>query len=129
MSHNLSVHGRDFFGPSAWRTIHSAAATYDPSKRSSFKAFIENYFANLPCKVCSGHALKNLKDYPIDQSLGSAEELFFWTYSFHDMVNKQINKANKNVSGYTPKVSPDYITIKKMYFDALTGDGCKDCGN
>jgi hypothetical protein len=77
--------------------------------------------------VCKKHALSNFDKFPIDAALNNRDDLFFWTYSFHDMVNKQINEANKNKPGYTPKISPPYNEVKKMYMDALTGEGCKEC--
>lgn len=127
MAQYRGVYGKDFFGPSEWHSIHCAAMMYDPSRRESFKVMIESRFENLACRKCSAHALKNLKIAPIDPYLSSYKDVFFWSYMFHDLVNKQINEENKDDVTYTKKVSPPYEQVWKLYYDALRGEKCKDC--
>lgn len=119
---------RDFFGPSAWCTLHSFAATYEPSRREDFKMFITSFVRLLPCEKCRKHAIKNLEDFPVEQALDSRDKLFFWTYAFHDFVNKQINADNKKNGRNIPeKISPPFPDVQKMYYDSLTGPGCEEC--
>jgi len=116
--------GKKFIGPPTWTLIHSLAASYDPSQSSAFKSFMISLVTLFPCEVCR----KNLKDkltskIPLDNYLGSKEDLFLWTYIIHDMVNQHINEYHPEK---TPKVSPPYIEIRDFYFDKI-GDECKEC--
>lgn len=105
-----------FWGPCNWKTIHSVAATYNPSKRSAFLRWIKAYADLLPCEKCSRHMKENLKVLPPEEYLDSREDLFRWSYRFHDLVNR--------TKDY-PTTSPPFDTIKNYYFDGLYN--CEKC--
>lgn len=119
----MSNKGRNFWGSSAWKTIHSMAMTYTPDQKENFKQFIYYFFSLLPCKSCKKHALDNLKKLPPDDYLSSRDDLFFWTYIFHDTVNSQINAKKEQA----PKISPPFLKVKAQYYSALIDDNCPDC--
>lgn len=104
---------RNFWGPSTWRLIHSAAATYTPDKALSFKQFIYSLPGILPCDECRLHLAHNLaRVCPLkDHHMRSSETLFLWTYNLHDIVNQQLKKK-----------SPSFATVWTTYF------GDKPCG-
>jgi Erv1 / Alr family len=104
-----------FWGPAAWRLIHSTAATYTPDKALSFKQFIYSLPGILPCGKCREHLSNNLaRVYPLREvNLKNAESLFLWTYHLHDIVNKQLGKT-----------SPPFAHVWTEYFGTRP---CKMC--
>jgi hypothetical protein len=105
-----------FWGPCFWKTIHTIAAAYNPSKKNSFLLFINSLPDLLPCKKCSEHMRQNLRVFPPNGFLSSREELFTWTYRFHDIVNR---------SKEYPTTSPPLATVKKYYYEGIYS--CEKC--
>jgi len=114
--------GKNFWGPAAWRFIHSIAVTYTPDKAEQFKVMMTTFTDLLPCEICQVNLKEKLKKFPIDQYLKSNETLFFWTYVLHDLVNQAINATNPKIK----KVSPPYDQVKSFYFNSLNVS-CTDC--
>ncbi len=101
---------KGFWGPSTWCTIHTAAASFRPENRLSFKQFIYSLPYLLPCQYCRKHLYQNLRTIPLnDQSLVNNKTLFIWSYFLHDLVNKQLHK----------KPSPAYPVAEKYYFNHI----------
>lgn len=116
--------GKEFVGPPTWSLIHSLAAAYDPSQSQAFKVFMNSMVTLFPCKECRKNLKKKLEvTIPMDNYLGSREDLFLWTYIIHDMVNQHINKYHPDKK---QKTSPPYSQIRQFYFEKL-GDECKEC--
>lgn len=110
-----SQDSKSFWGSSMWKAIHSAAVAYKPSMRNSFKRYIELHGEIIPCESCRKHFKENLKILPIDQYLETNEQAFYWTYLFHDIVNRRLGKK-----------SPPYTDIKRIYFKGV-GIECLSC--
>jgi hypothetical protein len=117
------IKGRDFWGPSFWKTIHCAAAAYKPESAHAFQCFVNSMTELLPCDECRGHLKENLIKYPVDNFLNNNHETFFWSYVLHDAVNQQHNHYKPNKP---PKISPPFDTVKQYYFEALSEE-CKAC--
>ena len=113
---------KDFVGPSAWKLLHSLAAAYSPEQRADFLAFVNSLAKMFPCKTCRTNLKKKLRLLPPHNYLDNNHDLFFWTYTIHDMVNKAITKYQPDA----PKHSPPYEKVKYMYFSAL-GEHCAEC--
>lgn len=107
--------GKFFWGPAAWKTVHSFAAAYTPDQREEFKSLIYSLQYLLPCDYCRKHFKQNLKTLPIDNYLNNNHTLFLWTYFLHDIVNRQLGKT-----------SPSYKEVKVAYFRGM-GPECKSC--
>ena len=118
--------GKEFAGPSTWKTLHALAAAYKPNPENAqaFKMYVYSLVYLFPCAICRVHLKQNLTNLPVENYLKSNDDLFFWTYTLHDIVNNSINKRLKK--GEKRKISPDYYQIKTFYFKAL-GEECKDC--
>lgn len=115
---NIKKDARDFFGPSTWTTMHSCAVAYDPNEKGSAKAvldFFHSFKYLLACKTCKKHYSKLIEEFPPDNYLENNESLFLYTYFLHDTVNERIGKT-----------SPDFETIKNLYFKNL-GAKCNSC--
>lgn len=106
-----------FAGPAGWMTLHSAAATYEPTpeQRQGFIALVRGFETNFPCKKCRQNLRKHLNELPLQNYLGNRDELFLWTYLMHDKVNQL-----KHVK------SPPLQRVKKYYFESL-GVECSNC--
>jgi len=109
--------GKDFWGPSYWKSMHSMAVTYTYSSDNAgaVKAYFNSLVFLLPCKECKANLKIKLKLYPVDTYLENNNTLFFYTYFLHDLVNQAIGKK-----------SPPYDDVKKEYFSALSSE-CKGC--
>ena len=119
--HNLK--GREFWGPSVWRTLHSFAAAYTADKKESALVFVYSLPHLLPCEICRAHLVQNLQRMPPENYMKDNHTFFFWTYALHDVVNQQINAANP---GLRRKISPPIEIVKNEYFHALADD-CRAC--
>lgn len=116
--------GKDFVGPPTWTLIHSIAANYDVSQSKGVKEFMLSLTKVFPCAVCRKNLMEKLTDkIPVDNYLGSRDDLFLWSYIIHDMVNQHINKYHP---GDKKKISPPYEQVKAFYFDKFDED-CKSC--
>ena len=117
---------KNFVGPPAWELLHSAARLYRPStvtnistissKRTLIQRLLKCYTELFCCERCQVHLRQKLRENPIDAYLTSQENVFYYVYWLHDMVNSDIN----NHAGHTVKLSPSYQAIKVKY--ASIGD-------
>jgi hypothetical protein len=92
-----------------WKTTHSfAAAAVTPEKRKELKRYVEVTIPTLlPCSNCARHWKANLKKYPIENYMGSEEQLLLWTYLMHSLVSSQIGKPASH--------TPSYNEVKRLY--------------
>lgn len=91
------VSGKAFWGQHMWKIIHYFSWQNNP------------YFENLlwclthllPCEMCRNNLIKKLQKYPIESYSNSGESMLYYTYMFHDLVNKS-----------TKKTSPSFDNVK-----------------
>jgi len=85
------------WGPIFWMTIHIVALGYSDnpsySEKRAAKEFYEGLQYLIPCPKCKEHYRENLKVHPITPSLDNRRDLFKWTVTMHNIVNKQLGKA------------------------------------
>ena len=79
-----------------WFLIHYIAANL-PEKLSqqqavSYKALIVCLRYLLPCIECRSHMNNYISNNEIDPYLGTRDTLFYWTFTFHNAVNKRLIK-------------------------------------
>lgn len=86
----------NIWGPSYWNTLHFIASTYEnnpsPSKKNLMKTFIKSIPVLLPCKECQDHAFEYISQVSIDSIVKNRQELFTFFFTFHNAVNKRLNK-------------------------------------
>lgn len=87
------------FGSVFWTMIHTVAIAYpeevhenDPirSKVYNFYKLLEDI---IPCKECQEHYKSNFQELPLQNYLDSRINLFYWTYTLHNIVNEQLGKT------------------------------------
>ena len=113
---------KDFVGPPAWTVLHSYAAAYTPEQRKKFIAFVKMLGELFPCPTCRDNFKRKLEVLPLEPYLGNNNDLFFWTYCIHAMVNEAITETDSS----NPKSSPPYDQVKFAYFQKM-GEFCEDC--
>lgn len=83
------------FGPGTWIVSHVLGLVSDQSGMKKdyrfFSLYIYRMVHALPCGECRKHAVKYFDEFPIPKSK-DAGSLFEWTVTFHNTVNKRLNK-------------------------------------
>ena len=92
------------WGKHGWIFFNHVALSYpqnptDEEKRA-YKSFFTEVQHILPCLSCSINYKKHLKELPIDNFLGSSDDLFSWTIKMQNKVNEHLKK---------PLLDEDYI--------------------
>ena len=95
------------WGPSTWRAIHFIALGYPETPTEDHIQSYGNFFVEvlpkmIPCKSCSDNYVRHLQELPISPYLysGGKHRLFEWTVELHNIVNKELKKAD---SIWTPE--------------------------
>lgn len=75
--------------------IHATAAWANtPEKIKFFVEWIEHVIKDrLPCEECREHMTKYLKE----NSPGDAENMFTWSWKFHNAVNSRLGKGEMSI--------------------------------
>jgi hypothetical protein len=105
----------EFWGPCAWKFLHSVAATYDPTTAQigmdslvEYKRPYITFFGSigdiLPCKLCRQHFKSYAATNPLGESMGSTETMQRWVYNAHNQVNVSNNK-----------ISPPFHEVQRRY--------------
>ncbi len=116
--HHNSISDPKVFGPGLWYSIHTSSINLS---ENCFMDYIRMTVLNIPCMTCRQHATQYLKDNPIEDfkgiknSDGELIGMFKWTWTFHNAVNKRLDK---------PQV--DWNTAYNMYTntDAICSLSC-----
>ena len=113
---------KDFIGQQTCTVLNSYAADYSPDQGKGFSVFVKTLGKLFPCSTCRENFKKKLEILPLEPYLGNNNDLFFWTYCIHDMVNEAITDSDPS----NPKSSPPYDQVKFSYFQKM-GEFCEDC--
>lgn len=89
--------GPAVWGPIFWTMLHITTLGYpdfptDTEKQGAI-AFFESLQYTLPCPICKQHYADNLKRFPVQQAIGSKQQLIRWLFVIHNEVNKQLEKS------------------------------------
>lgn len=91
----------EYWGPPAWRFIHSVALSYPENPTSNDIENYRNFFISignvLPCERCQEHYKKNVSIETLNKALVNNKSLFKWTVNLHNKVNKYNNKKEFTV--------------------------------
>ena len=114
--------GPGVWGPIFWTMLHITTLGYpdfpsDAEKHGAI-AFFESLQYTLPCPICKQHYAMNLKLYPVEQAVGSKQQLIRWLFVVHNEVNKQLQKSQvswdtfiQNMSGLSKKSAISFSDI------------------
>jgi hypothetical protein len=86
---------KSVWGPPTWQLLHcmviKAKDIMTPSQIAELKGIIERVVTNLPCPICSGHALAFFKKNRYTQ-VQTLVQLRYFIFDFHNSVNKRLDK-------------------------------------
>lgn len=86
----------DIWGKHLWFSIHFIAQDYPKTpthdEMIAYKDFFDNLWKVIPCYKCGVNYKRHLQELPIDDHLGSREDLFAWTVELHNIVNRELGK-------------------------------------
>ena len=86
------------WGPPFWYFIHMAAVSYPQNPTPEMKSVMKNFIVGipifLPCEICRVHSMKYLesKKHLFDWAVSNRDNLFEFTWAFHNEVNVQNRK-------------------------------------
>ena len=84
------------FGRHWWYVIHSCSICDTVDKRMIYIEMIKCLVKLIPCSSCSKHATEFVfEKNPVELYGNSIEDLFYWTYLFHEYANDN-TKVPKN---------------------------------
>ncbi len=94
----------DVWGPIFWHTMHIVSLGYnpEPSKQEQEDA-IKLYTSlktMLPCGICRAHYSEFLREMPIEQAVGSRDDLIYWVFRLHNKVNVNLGKREFSFEEY-----------------------------
>ena len=87
-----------YWGPSAWKLLHTLVNMYQISDSSSYYLFFKTIPDILPCPLCQKSLKQEYKINPIPKCK-SKKQLQKWLYSIHNQVNNRLRKEGY----YKPK--------------------------
>ena len=84
------------WGPYFWGSLHLACLSTNveltEQEKEAVKSFVDSLTKLLPCPICRVHFNEVLEKYPIELSLQNGPELFIWSVTVHNEVNKSLGK-------------------------------------
>ena len=86
---------KSVWGPPTWQLLHcmviKAKDIMTLSQINELKVIIERVVTNLPCPICSGHAIAYFKKNQY-QRIHTLPVLRYFIFDFHNSVNKRLDK-------------------------------------
>jgi len=87
------------FGPGMWWSIHAMAYTARTmEEKLHFRDFVFKMQEQMFCSECKQHFGEYLEKFPIEEDFPLTDEndeelgCFYWTWKFHNAVNRRLNK-------------------------------------
>jgi hypothetical protein len=84
------------WGPIFWTTMHIVTLGYSPNPSQEEKIAASSFFNSLahviPCPICKTHYQHFLKEVPVENVVGSRDELINWCFELHNKVNEKLGK-------------------------------------
>jgi hypothetical protein len=94
----------DVWGPIFWHTMHIVSLGYnpEPSKQEQDDAirFYKSLERMLPCGICRSHYSEFLREIPVEQAVGSRDDLIYWVFRLHNKVNVNLGKREFTFDEY-----------------------------
>jgi hypothetical protein len=108
-----------FWGPPAWKLLHTVAAAYEPTTqgRRHMSAFLEVLPYVLPCKFCRSSLTEHYRKLPyrgVAGALTGREQLERWMYKLHNLVNETLREQ-----GQTIPPAPAFELVQAQYRERL----------
>jgi hypothetical protein len=116
-----STSSPDVFGPPLWFTLHNGASKY-PHKpgnlvKERMKYFILGIPVMIPCAKCREDATAYIEKFKdsLDDICSSRMKLFEFFFTFHNVVNKKLNKPIMSYEDAI-KLYSDDVEVNKLTY-------------
>lgn len=115
--------------------MHIVTLGYPPNPSQDEKIAAANFFNSLahviPCPICKSHYQHFLKEVPVENVVGSRDELINWCFELHNKVNSKLGKKEISFSEFINnmrslsntshiELPPQSVTSSSMVVGALT---------
>lgn len=84
---------KNVWGPATWKLLHCMVVKtkeiITPPELQELKKIIERVVSNLPCPICSGHAVSYFKQQNYAR-ITTIEQLRYFLFAFHNNVNTRL---------------------------------------
>ena len=110
-----------FWGPPAWKLLHTIAAAYEPSAPSKrhMTDFLEVLPYILPCKFCRASLTDHYKRLPFHGAALSSREAFEeWMYKIHNLVNDKLEEQGQHIG-----TRPTFKDVQAHYRERIKDGG------
>ena len=124
------------WGPICWIFLHTIVEklkeNHFNSKKEILFELIENICHNIPCPVCTKHAISYLKLKKI-RKCNTRSDLRLYMFTFHNIVNKRLNKQIYKIEDlekykrckFIELIKRFTLVFKKQYLFTKVMDGWK----
>ena len=105
-----------FWGPPAWKLLHTVAVAYDasPASKRHMRSFLEVLPFILPCKFCRASLTEHYEKLPYGPALESRETFEKWMYNLHNLVNDKLEKQGQQLGS-----RPAFRDVQAQYAQIL----------
>lgn len=104
-----------FWGPPAWKLLHTMAAAYEPAVKTHMREFLEVLPYVLPCKFCRASLMDHYKRLPFSGTALTSRDAFEeWMYKLHNLVNDKLEEQGQHIG-----TRPAFADVKAHYREVL----------
>lgn len=106
-----------FWGPPAWKLLHTIAAAYEPARKKHIIEFLDVLPFVLPCKFCRASLTDHYKRLPFrgTTALDSRDSFEEWMYKLHNLVNDKLEEQGQHIGA-----RPAFADVKAHYRELLS---------
>jgi len=106
-----------FWGPPAWKLLHTIAAAYEPAGRRHMIDFLEVLPFILPCKFCRASLTDHYRRLPFHGTVLASRDAFEeWMYKLHNLVNDKLEEQGQHVGA-----RPAFSDVRAHYRERVEG--------
>ncbi|MNK83908.1 Erv1 / Alr family protein [compost metagenome] len=92
-----------------WYTIHlTAKHAQSASQKAAFIDLMKTLSLFYRCAKCRKHMTAYINENPIEVYLNNEDGLFFWSWKFHNAVNKRLGKPEIDYNTALEMFEPDF---------------------
>jgi len=93
-----------------WYTIHTMALhAKSHDQKMAFKVLLVTLGNHYRCKTCRDHISEYLQQNPIERYWNQEEGLYFWSWKFHNAVNRRLGKSEIDYHESIPMYRKDWM--------------------
>jgi hypothetical protein len=96
--------GPAVWGPIFWKTMHIVSLGYSAHPTAEQKTAAVHFYRSLmhmiPCPICRAHYSHFMDAMPVEDAVGTRDDLINWVFHLHNKVNKELGKPEITFDHY-----------------------------